>query len=141
MARKRFLDGTIRIADLSEITGLRITQVATGTGIAFRVIALPGEEIIYWSFFRGKVNRFAMKKAEELKVLVDFESDLFGKSLRFNYSYAPRDYVLGGLFCIATAGFVQIDMDSLSLPVVFFVGLGLFQFLQAYRARAVLKNL
>jgi len=63
MARKRFLDGTLRLDDLSEVTGLRITQVATGTGRAFRVIALPGEEIVYWSFWRGKVNRFAINPA------------------------------------------------------------------------------
>ncbi len=79
MARKRFLDGTLRLDDLSEVTGLRITQVATGTGRAFRVIALPGEEIVYWSFWRGKVNRFASKQAEELKVPVDFESHLYGQ--------------------------------------------------------------
>ncbi len=141
MARKQFLDGTIRIGDLSEVTGLRLTKVATGAGKGFRVIALPGEEIVYWSFFRGKVNRFALKKAEELKVPVDFETDLFGKSLRFNYSYSPCEYVLGGLFCVATAGFVQIDMDNLSSPVVFLIGLGLFQFVQAYRAKTALKNL
>ena len=64
MARKQFLDGTIRVGDLSGVNALRITKVATGTGRAFRVIALPGEEIVYWSFWRGKVNRFAIKQAE-----------------------------------------------------------------------------
>ena len=53
MARKQFLDGTIRIGDLSEVTGLRLTKVATGAGKGFRVIALPGEEIVYWSFFQN----------------------------------------------------------------------------------------
>jgi elongation factor Tu len=141
MARKRFLDGTLRLDDLSEVTGLRITQVATGTGRAFRVIALPGEEIVYWSFWRGKVNRFAIKQAEELKVPVDFESHLYGQSLKFKYRYEPSEYIVGGLFCMATAGFLQADMDSSNAMVGLFSGLGLFQFVQAYRAKTALKNL
>ncbi|MEP1540437.1 MAG: hypothetical protein ABJM11_03890 [Marinobacter sp.] len=141
MARKQFLDGAIRIGDLSEVTGLRITQVTAGTGRAFQVIALPGEEIVYWSFFRAKVNRFAITQAEELGVPVDFDSSLFGKSLRFKYNYAPHEYVLGALFCIAVAGFLHVDLDSSTVPVAFLVGFGLFQFLQACRARTVLKNL
>lgn len=141
MARKQFLDGTIRIGDLSAVTGLRIAQVTAGTGRAFQVIALPGEEIVYWSFLRGKVNRFAIKQAEDLKVPVDFDSNLFGKSLRFRYSYAPHEYLLGAAFCITVAGFLHTDMDSPNVPVALLVGLSVFQFLQAYRSRAVLKNL
>ena len=141
MARKRFRDGTVRVGDLSKVTGLRITQVAIGTGRGFRVIALPGEEIVFWSFWRGNANRFAIRQAEELKVPVEFESDLYGQSLKYKYSYTPNEYVLGGLFFIAIAGFLQIDMDNSNVPVAFLVGFGLFQFLQAYRARAVLKSL
>lgn len=141
MARKQFLDGTIRVGDISRITGLRITQVATGTGRAFRVIALPGEEIVYWSFWREKVNRFAIKQAEELKVPVDVESGLYGQSLKFKYRYEPSEYIFGGLFCMATAGLFQIDTDSSNAMVVLFSGLGLFKFVQAYRAKAALKNL
>jgi len=141
MAWKQFLDGTIRIGDLSEVTGLRIDQVTAGTGRAFRVIALPGEEIVYWSFLRAKVNRFAINQAEEWKIPVDFGSNLFGKSLRFNYSYAPHEYILGAAFCMAVAGFLHTDMDSSNVPVVLLVGFGVFQFLQAHRSRAVLNNL
>ena len=141
MARKQFLDGTIRLGDISKITGLRITQVATGTGRGFRVIALPGEEIVYWSFWRGKVNRFAIKQAEELKVPVDFDPDLYGQSLKFKYRYEPNEYVFGGLFCVATAGVLHGDADISNAVVASFIGLGLFQFVQAYRAKTALKNL
>lgn len=140
MARKQFLDGTIRIGDLSEVTGLRIAQVTAGTGRAFQVIALPGEEIVYWSFLRAKVNRFAIKQAEEWKIPVDFASNLFGKSLRFKYSYAPHEYILGAAFCMTVASFLHIDMDSSNVPVALLVGFGVFQLLQAYRSRAVLKT-
>ena len=141
MARKRFLDGTIRVEGLPEVTGLRITRVATRTGRAFRVIALPGSEIVYWSFWREKVNRFAIKQAEELKVPVDFESNLHGQSLNFQFSYKPSEYILGGLLCMATAGFVQADMNSSIIMVALFSGLGLFQVVQAYRAKLALRNL
>jgi elongation factor Tu len=141
MARKQFLDGTIRVGDLSGVNALRITKVATGTGRAFRVIALPGEEIVYWSFWRGKVNRFAIKQAEGLKVPVDFEPNLYGQSLKYKYSYEPSEYILGGVFFIATAGFLQIDMDSSNALVALLGGVGLFYFVQAYRARAAFKNL
>ncbi|TKV69298.1 hypothetical protein FDP08_14925 [Marinobacter panjinensis] len=141
MARKQFLDGTIRVGDISRIAGLRIKPVATGTGRAFQVIALPGEEIVYWSFWRGKVNRFAIKQSEKLKVPVDFESDLYGQSLKFKYRYEPSEYIFGGLFCVATAGLFQVDTDSSNAMVALFSGLGLFQFVQAYRARTALKNL
>ena len=141
MARKRFRDGTARVVDLSEVTGLRITQVATGTGRAFRVIALPGEEIVFWSFLRGNANRFAVRQSEKLKVPVELESGLCGQSLKYEYSYTPNEYFLGGLFCTAIAVFLKVDMENSILPAAFLVGLGLFQFLQAYRARAVLQSL
>jgi len=31
MARRQFLDGTIKVSDLSKVTGLRITPVTAGT--------------------------------------------------------------------------------------------------------------
>ncbi|WP_048494331.1 hypothetical protein [Marinobacter subterrani] len=136
MARRQFLDGTIKV------TGLRITPVTAGTsGRAFRVIALPGKEIIYWSFFRVKVNRFARKQSEELQVPVDFEPSLYGQSLKFEYSYEPFEYIVGGVLSIGMAGLLQLDMDGSSALAAVFCGLGIFQLVQAYKARAAFKNL
>lgn len=142
MARRQFLDGTIKVSDLSKVTGLRITPVTAGTsGRAFRVIALPGKEIIYWSFFRVKVNRFARKQSEELQVPVDFEPSLYGQSLKFEYSYEPFEYIVGGVLSIGMAGLLQLDMDGSSALAAVFCGLGIFQLVQAYKARAAFKNL
>ena len=87
------------------------------------------------------MNRFAIKQAEGLKVPVDFEPNLYGQSLKYKYSYEPSEYILGGVFFIATAGFLQIDMDSSNALVALLGGVGLFYFVQAYRARAAFKNL
>ncbi len=142
MARRQFLDGAIKVADLSEVTALRITSVTAGTsGRAFRVIALPGKEIVYWSFFRVKANRFARKQSEELQLPVDFEPSLYGQSLKFGYSYEPIEYVVGGIVLIGMAALLQSAMDGSSVLGAFFGGLGLFQLIQAYKARAAFKNL
>lgn len=142
MARKRFLDGTIRIGDLTEISALRITQVNPHTGVrAFRVIALPGNEIIYWTFFRRKANRFIKEKAEELGVPVEFASDLYGHSLNFEFSYEPIEYVLGSVFFIGASVYLQITIDGPSALAGFLGGFGLVQSVQAYRARVAAKSL
>ena len=142
MARRQFLDGAIKVTDLSEVTALRITPVTAGTsGRAFRVIALPGKEIVYWSFFRAKANRFARKQSEELQVPVDFEPSLYGQSLKFGYSYEPIEYVAGGVVLIGMAALLQLGMDGSSALAAFFGGLGLFQLKKAYKARAAFRNL
>lgn len=142
MARRQFLDGTIKLSDLSEVTALRITPVTAGTsGRNFRVIALPGKEIVYWSFFRAKVNRFARKQSEELQVPVDFDPGLYGKSLKFGYGYEPIEYVVGGVLAIGMAALLQLDMDELSALAAALSVLGLLQLVNAYKARAAFKNL
>ena len=142
MARRRFLDGAIKVTDLSEVTALRITPVTAGTsGRAFRVIALPGKEIVYWSFFRAKANRFAREQSEELHVAVDFEPSLYGQSLEFGYSYEPIEYVAGGVALIGMAALLQLGMDGSSALAAFFGGVGLFQLIQAYKARVAFRNL
>jgi hypothetical protein len=62
-------------------------------------------------------------------------------ALKFKYRYEPNEYIFGGLFCVATAGLFQVDADSSNAMVALFIGLGLFQFVQAYRAKVALKNL
>jgi elongation factor Tu len=142
MARRQFLDGAIKVTDLSEVTSLRITPVTAGTsGRAFRVLALPGKEIVYWSFFRAKANRFARKQSEELQVPVDFESNLYGQSLKFGYSYKPIEYVVGGVVLIGMAALLQRGMEGSSALAALFGVLGLFQLIQACKARAAFNNL
>jgi len=64
MTRNRFLDGTLGVGDLSEVSDLRKTQVATGTGRAFRVIVLPSKKTVSWSFLLGKANVSLFGKRE-----------------------------------------------------------------------------
>ncbi|MEQ5837178.1 hypothetical protein [Marinobacter sp. NFXS9] len=138
MKRKRFVDGTTVLESLDGVTGLRITKVNAAGCNAFRVLALPSEDIVYWSFSRHKVNRFARGKAEELARPIELGAQLAKYPLDYDFGYSPGAYVIGAIV-FGLMGFYGLITASAPTPSILLLGVSLFTLFQGFRASKYLN--
>ena len=116
--KPNFLDGTIPINQIEYIESLLLKKIDIAQSPrGFQVLALPGKEVVYWSFSRKKVNEYIKSLIEIKNIMPSYDDSIKIKSLEYNHSYTPNEYLFG--FSLYLIFFIFLALNNYSYTEFF----------------------
>jgi len=116
--KPNFLDRTIPINQIEYIESLLLKKIDIAQSPrGFQVLALPGKEVVYWSFSRKKVNTYIKSLIETKNIMASYDDSIKIKSLDYDHRYTPNEYLFG--FSLYLIFFIFLVLNNYSYSEFF----------------------